>query len=338
MGKNDYKAYNAYLSVSKSNPSEHYEEYYKEFMKANFHDSTSIKAIKHNSNEEYIDARVVSVYTKEAPARRMDSFKKIIFDGLDYDINIGDMFEFDDRNWLCTDVKSDVVNKSCSVLRCNNYIKVFVNDEIHQIPVVIEDQVRFYDLRSQDTNHISIPDSKIIMLVSANDITRGNIGRSDVYKISDSEDNYTIIDRNSVIIPGIIVFKLEFTSTEQILPEDIEGEEPEGEEPENEDVQYQIVGSSEIKVFQSEAYEVQKLVYDSESEEYEVADIIDKQFDFEIIPGDTPGTAYQLDDISDIKCEIECKESVYNIILKAVYENEENGIELEKEIQLMNLF
>ena len=320
MGENEvnnYKAYEAYLSIVGSTPSEYYKDYYKEFVESNFDDSTSIKRVYHNGRS--IDVRVVGIYTKESPIRKIEGFKKIIFNGLGYEVKIGDIFEFDENHWLCLDTKTSSVNESCSVLKCNNAISLFVNNRIHQIPVAIEDAIRFHDLDIEDTKYFSIPDSKIIMLVPDNQLTNGNVRRGDVYNLSN--DSYRVIDRNSVIKPGLIVLKLEYTSEEQILPS-VNNEQPVQAE-------YKIIGDSEIKIGQTKTY--QALKFDSQNVIIEGV-----EFEFEIESGGTPSSAYELIVLSGNECQIKCMNSTYNIILRATDEDNEEVV--EKTIMLKGLF
>jgi hypothetical protein len=69
---------------------------------------------------------------------------------------------------------------------------------------------------AEDSKYISIPDSSIIVRVANTTIT-AEIERNDIFLLSNI-DNYKVVDINSVIEPGLIVFKMEWCSEEQEIP------------------------------------------------------------------------------------------------------------------------
>ena len=175
----DYKSYDAYLSVAKSSPKDVYKDHYTAFVDNNFNDATTVKKILHNNKE--VKARVVSVFTKEAPVRRMDDHQKIIFNSVDYVINYGDIFEFDNEKWLCMDITTTNIMKSCMVAKCNNTLNVFIGNTLHQIPCVIESAINLHKMGSVGSKYIESPEGVVVVRVGNTDVTR-QIKRNNVYK------------------------------------------------------------------------------------------------------------------------------------------------------------
>ena len=68
------------------------------------------------------------------------------------------------------------------------------------------------------------------------------------------------------------------------------------------------------------------------------SEIVDEnaEFTFEIIPGDTPPNAYELNVISHNQCSITAKSATYYITLRAT--DNASGQYVEKIIKLRNLF
>lgn len=144
--------------------------------------------------------------------------KKISFD-IDSNIHTGSILEFDNKVWLVVSKIFDkLAYKVCSVLECNNTLSFYspLTSTIHLIPCYIDSNVRLYSMGEQDSRFVSIPDSTIIVRVPNTPITK-EIKRNDIFKLS-YIDNYKIVDINSVIEPGLIVFKMDWCSEEQILP------------------------------------------------------------------------------------------------------------------------
>jgi hypothetical protein len=123
-----YEAYNAYLSILPSTPSEQYAEPFNEIVKNEFDEATTIKTILHKGNS--IKARVVGKFNTETLSRNNDDYQKIIFDNKDYEVNVGDPFEFDGFNWICTDIMSTPLSKSCTVSKCNNTLKYYDKNSV----------------------------------------------------------------------------------------------------------------------------------------------------------------------------------------------------------------
>lgn len=97
---------------------------------------------------------------------------------------------------------------------CNNTLSILKNNILHHIPCIIESNVRFQDLRVEESKFINIPDDKITARIPNNEITK-DISRNLIFKLNDY-DNYKIISVNRVTEPGLIILKMEFAAEEAI--------------------------------------------------------------------------------------------------------------------------
>jgi len=69
-----YEAYNAYLSVTKSTPSEIYKDEFQELVNSEYENTTTIKEVLHNGNP--ITVRVVGKFNTETLSKRNDNYQK----------------------------------------------------------------------------------------------------------------------------------------------------------------------------------------------------------------------------------------------------------------------
>ena len=107
-----YESFYAYLSVTKSTPSDIYKDEFQELVNSEYENATTLKEVLHNGNP--ITARVVGKFNTETLSKRNDNYQKIIFKTPDYEVKVGDIFEFDSAKWICTDVTYTTVSKSCT--------------------------------------------------------------------------------------------------------------------------------------------------------------------------------------------------------------------------------
>jgi hypothetical protein len=308
-----YESYNAYLSVTKSTPSDIYKDEFQELVNAEYENTTTLKTVLHNGNS--ITVRVVGKFNTETLSRQNENYQKIIFRTPDYVVSVGDIFEFDNAKWICTDISSTVVSKSCTVTKANNEIKVYKNSILYKVPCIVEDAIRLYSMGIDTNKYIVEPNTNVVVRVANNAIT-SLIARNDIYRIG--ANNYKVIDISDIINPGLIVLKLNWTAEEQVLPNttsDIVAE-------------YEIVGDADIIKNYSETYTANK---------YNNGVLVpDAQFDFIIIPGDTPISAYTLTIISDTQCSIKANASTYYITLRAI-DRIDNTKHIEKTIRLKSV-
>lgn len=208
-----YESYNAYLSVTKSTPSDIYKDEFQELVNAEYENTTTLKTVLHNGNS--IAVRVVDKFNAETLSRQNENYQKIIFRTPDYVVSVGDIFEFDNAKWICTDISSTVVSKSCTVTKANNEIKVYKNNILYKVPCIVEDATRLYSMGTDENKYIIQPSTDIIIRVPNNEVTV-LIKRDEVYKIGLS--NYKVVDISDIINPGLLILKCTWSAEEQHLP------------------------------------------------------------------------------------------------------------------------
>lgn len=208
-----YESYNAYLSVTKSTPSEIYKDEFQELVNSEYENTTTLKEVLHNGNP--ITVRVVGKFNAETLSRRNDNYQKIIFRTPDYEVKVGDIFEFDGAKWICTDVTYTTVSKSCTVTKSYYDLNVYKNGILYKVPCFVEDITRLYSMGTDENKYIIQPSTDIIIRVPNNEVTV-LIERDEIYKIGLS--NYKVIDISDIINPGLIVLKCEWTAEKQDLP------------------------------------------------------------------------------------------------------------------------
>lgn len=214
-----YESFDAYLSVVKSTPSEIFKDEFQEFVNVEYGNSTTLKSVLHNGNS--IEVRVVGKFNSETLSRQNDDYQKIIFKTPDYVVNIGDIFEFDNLQWICTDITYTTVSKSCTVSKANNTLKFYKNGILYKIPYVVIDNISLTRMGEEENKYITIPESAMMIMVADTEITR-QIKRNDVFVLYDKngvKDNYEIVDINRIRKPGLIIFETKWTAVKQKLPD-----------------------------------------------------------------------------------------------------------------------
>lgn len=208
-----YEAYNAYLSVTKSTPSEIYKDEFQKLVNSEYENTTTLKEVLHNGNS--ITVRVVGKFNAETLSRRNDNYQKIIFRTPDYEVKVGDIFEFDGAKWICTDVTYTTVSKSCTVTKSYYDLNVYKNGILYKVPCIIEDITRLYSMGVDETKYLSQPSTDIIVRVPNNEVT-ALIKRDEIYKIGLS--SYKVIDISDIVNPGLMILKCEWATEKQDLP------------------------------------------------------------------------------------------------------------------------
>lgn len=134
----------------------------------------------------------------------------------DETIKTGDLVEFNNSKWLCTeeDNNSPIQVKGL-ISKCNSVLNINKDNIITQVPCIVETNINLYKLGTEDTKFISEPLTSIVVRVQNNNIT-SLIKRDDIYKLK--TQNYKVIDLNDDIQPGLLVLKLEYSTEQQTLP------------------------------------------------------------------------------------------------------------------------
>lgn len=140
---------------------------------------------------------------------------KTILSMPDETFNVGDVVVYDDLIYLVITIdKDNSVQTKGQIELCNNTLSILKDNILHHVPCIIESNVRFQDLRVQETRFIVTPDDKITARIPNNEITK-DISRNLIFKLNDY-DNYKIISVNRVTEPGLIILKMEFVAEEAI--------------------------------------------------------------------------------------------------------------------------
>lgn len=129
--------------------------------------------------------------------------------------NVGDVVTYDDLTYLVITINEDsLVQTRGQIQLCNNILSIFKDSVLHRIPCIIESNIRFQDLRVEETKFINIPDDKIIARIPNNEITE-DISRNLIFKLN-NHDNYKVISVNRVTEPGLIVLKFEYVAEKAV--------------------------------------------------------------------------------------------------------------------------
>jgi hypothetical protein len=200
--------YTAWKTVS-STPSDYWKDSFQALVDSEFENSPTIKTVLHNGTS--IVVRVVGKFNKETLSRKNDDYQKIIFKDYDYVVSVGDLFVFDNSTWLCTDVGSTVVSKSCTVQKCNNVLEFYstVDSSLYSIPIIITNKIIIDD---EENKYLTTIDNTIYMMCNSTLITQ-QIKPDNVFKIGIY--NYKILSvPDDISILNILTFKLEYSEVE----------------------------------------------------------------------------------------------------------------------------
>lgn len=209
-----YESYKAYLSVTSSNPSEEYKDYFKHSVEEDFDDSAAIMTVNHNGAD--VKVRVVRVFTKEALNRPINNLKKIIFDNFGYGVSVGDIFYFDDKQWLCIDIGKTLYSKSCTVAKCHDTLKFYkpeISTNVVKIPYFVLDNIALTRMGYDSSRYMTLPYSRMLVMIANNEINR-KVSRDDVYNLK-GYDNYEVVDINRIRFDGLIVLEMEYSQKVQ---------------------------------------------------------------------------------------------------------------------------
>lgn len=121
-----YNSYNAILSIISSTPTDYFLELQQDINDNTFEMSVDYNTVKvkNRSTGVYTDlgVRVLSVYNDNSSIN--DDFKKIVFKEINYNIKLGDIFEFDNFRWMVISTNAKKTAQSyCSVQRCNTQLR-----------------------------------------------------------------------------------------------------------------------------------------------------------------------------------------------------------------------
>ena len=238
-----YESYNAYLSVTKSTPSDIYKDEFQELVNAEYENTTTLKTVLHNGNS--ITVRVVGKFNTETLSKRNDNYQKIIFKTPDYEVKVGDIFEFDGAKWICTDVTYTTVSKSCTVTKANNELKVYKNQNLLEIPCVLSKTLRTWE--DESAKYFRVLDNQLLCTMPNNSDTQSIEWLNQVFKIG--LGNYECISVDDVTQSGLLILTMQSTTMQQPEIPDLV--------PPTEDINIVINGSNTIQKGKSATYTAQ---------------------------------------------------------------------------------
>lgn len=122
-----YNSYNAMLSITSSTPTDYFLELQQNINDNVFDMSTDYVTVKVKDRDTGIysslGVRILSVF-KESSTIVHDDHKKIVFKDINYNVKLGDIFEFDNFRWMVISTNTKKVAQSyCSVQRCNMQLR-----------------------------------------------------------------------------------------------------------------------------------------------------------------------------------------------------------------------
>ena len=128
-------------------------------------------------------------------------------------VNTGSIVEWEGNKWI---IVSNVDNlqayKTASMIKSNNTLQFYDSTStLHSIPCIISKG----SISLDEQKIISTLDSEIAIQISNTSITR-QIPMNYVFKIG--MRNYTIVNIDDIIIPGLLLIKMVYSEVEQVFP------------------------------------------------------------------------------------------------------------------------
>lgn len=164
-----YDGYNIYLNYQAGTSKEYFRTNLQNRINRDFSDTLNVYDIqaKDRITGTFSDltVRVVN-YGQEYSFFAHDDYKKIIFQNIDYEVYLGDIFEFEGHRWIATQTNAlELPTASCVVQRCNSILKFTestpINENIIEVDCVIQN--RLHD--SKNDVFIDLPQGKLQVII-----------------------------------------------------------------------------------------------------------------------------------------------------------------------------
>ena len=168
--------YTAKQKILPSSPNNYYREQMQALINSQWDNTTMLQTI----DEEYpfasfkfreVEVRMIHALDKSTRQKQGDDFRELIFQDIDYTVNLGAYYKFSNAYWLA--INLDELNrttKNIIVRRCNNFLKWKDCDgTIYEYPCVLE-----YDATAASPrvdNNIITPNNRVRVIVQANNDT-----------------------------------------------------------------------------------------------------------------------------------------------------------------------
>ena len=99
---------------------------YQLLLDLTFEDSPNLVVVKHNGIEkkvrlkDYQPRHTITVFASIIS----DNYKQLYFRNLDDIAKVGDIFEYNNYQWLCIDTQHSPTTNSCTIRKCSNILKI----------------------------------------------------------------------------------------------------------------------------------------------------------------------------------------------------------------------
>ena len=177
----------------------------KNTISTEFKNSTSYNLVKINDVDR--DVRIV-----EESSIIKNPNKKRLLCYPDETINIGNIVEFDNSKWICTETDTtSQINDVGLITRCNNTLKYYdQNSVLYQIPCIISKSL---NLNTEENKYIETVDNSFLLIVSNTLITQ-QIKVNDIYNLG--KYNYQISSvPDDISSIGLLIFKMKYSEVSQ---------------------------------------------------------------------------------------------------------------------------
>jgi len=140
-------------------------------------------------------------------------YDKKIHMPIDAIVNTGSIVEWEGNKWIIVSNIDDIqAYKTASMIKSNNTLQFYDSSStLHSIPCIISKG----SISLDEQKIISTLDSEIVVQISNTDITR-QIGMNYVFKIG--MRNYSVVNIDDIIIPGLLILKMVYSEVEQVFP------------------------------------------------------------------------------------------------------------------------
>ena len=115
--------------------SDYYKNMQQDIVNNGFEDSPTLVDGKLNGFN--LRFRVSAFFNRKTLTMNPDSYQKVIFKDIQQVIKIGDILEFNNLIWICTETTTSTVACSCLVTRSNNTLKFYSNSVLSTIPCFV---------------------------------------------------------------------------------------------------------------------------------------------------------------------------------------------------------
>ena len=121
--------YDVKRKIMPSSPNNYYREQMQELINTQWDNTTMLQTIEEESpfasfQFREVEVRMIHALDKSTRAKQGDDFRELIFKNIDYLVNLGAYYKFDNAYWLAINIDElNRTTKNIIVRRCNNVLK-----------------------------------------------------------------------------------------------------------------------------------------------------------------------------------------------------------------------